>query len=496
MVDRLNGLRHDAIIGGDDEDDDVGNLGATGTHGREGLVAGRVDERDGAAIDGDLGGADGLRDATGLACRDAGVADRVEQRRLAVVDVAHDRDDRGARLERVGIVVEREGVLLLLGHDLDVAPEVVGHELDELVRHRLGEGERRSEQEQALDDVVGGNAEKLGEVAYRGALRDAHGVELREVLVVREGLLDTALLGSLRSLAHAALLAALAAAGGLAVCLLDGLAGLIEDAVAVVRLGLAGHAAVPILAVVSAAILLAALAAARAGVLGRGRRSVLGGRLGLGGGALGVAVGALVLLLARALGRLLRCVGLLLALLGGSGLSLLALEHLLLLGDLVEQAGERRLGARRGIAHAVLLGLLGGLPGLLLGLATSLLLLGLAALLLRLASRLLGGTLGLALCLGGEALALSGLGGDTGGLGGSLLLGLARGLDLGGAGLEDRLELLTDDGQVRVLDRRGCGLRGDLHLYEMLEHLLGSHAIFLGELADSGLCHAQSSFSP
>ena len=269
----------------------------------------------------------------------------------------------------------------------------------------------------------------------------------------------------------------------------------IEDAVAVVRLGLAGHAAVPILAVVSAAILLAALAAARAGVLGRGRRSVLGGRLGLGGGALGVAVGALVLLLARALGRLLRCVGLLLALLGGSGLSLLALEHLLLLGDLVEQAGERRLGARRGIAHAVLLGLLGCLSGLLLGLATSLLL-GLAALLLGLASRLLGGTLGLALRLGGEAFALSGFGGDTGGLGGSLLLGLARGLDLGGTGLEDRLELLADDGQVRVLDRRGCGLRGDLHLYEMLEHLLGSHAIFLGELADSGLCHAQSSFSP
>ena len=46
----------------------------------------------------DLVGADVLGDAAGLAGRHRGLADGVEQRRLAVVDVAHDRDDRGARL--------------------------------------------------------------------------------------------------------------------------------------------------------------------------------------------------------------------------------------------------------------------------------------------------------------------------------------------------------------------------------------------------------------
>jgi hypothetical protein len=49
-------------------------------------------------------GADVLRDAAGFAHRDARLADRVEQRRLAVVDVAHHRHDRRARLE-VALVV-------------------------------------------------------------------------------------------------------------------------------------------------------------------------------------------------------------------------------------------------------------------------------------------------------------------------------------------------------------------------------------------------------
>ena len=46
VVDGLDGLRHDAVVGGDDQNDDVGHLGTAGTHGREGLVAGRVDEGD------------------------------------------------------------------------------------------------------------------------------------------------------------------------------------------------------------------------------------------------------------------------------------------------------------------------------------------------------------------------------------------------------------------------------------------------------------------
>ena len=46
VVERLEGLRHDAVIGGDDEHDDVGDVRAARAHGREGGVAGRVEESD------------------------------------------------------------------------------------------------------------------------------------------------------------------------------------------------------------------------------------------------------------------------------------------------------------------------------------------------------------------------------------------------------------------------------------------------------------------
>ena len=97
VVDRLDRLRHDAVVRRDDEHGDVGDLGAAGAHGREGLVAGRVEEGDLLAVDLDLVGADVLRDAAGLLLGDAGLADGVEQARLAVVDVAEDGDDRRAR---------------------------------------------------------------------------------------------------------------------------------------------------------------------------------------------------------------------------------------------------------------------------------------------------------------------------------------------------------------------------------------------------------------
>jgi hypothetical protein len=43
-------------------------------------------------------------DATGLAGRDLGVADAVEQRGLAVVDVTHDGHDRSPADQLVGVV--------------------------------------------------------------------------------------------------------------------------------------------------------------------------------------------------------------------------------------------------------------------------------------------------------------------------------------------------------------------------------------------------------
>jgi hypothetical protein len=68
VVDRLDRLRHDAVVGRHHQDDDVRRLGAAGAHRREGGVARRVDEGDLLAVlQLDLIGADVLRDAAGLA---------------------------------------------------------------------------------------------------------------------------------------------------------------------------------------------------------------------------------------------------------------------------------------------------------------------------------------------------------------------------------------------------------------------------------------------
>ena len=143
VVERLDRLRHDAVVGRDHQDHDVGGLRTTGTHGGERLVTRGVDEGDPALVavvlGRDLVGADVLGDAAGLLGDDVGVADRVEQLGLAVVDVTHDGHDRrtGDQVVLVALVgteVDVEGLqqlaVLVLGRDdLDVEVELLAEQL-------------------------------------------------------------------------------------------------------------------------------------------------------------------------------------------------------------------------------------------------------------------------------------------------------------------------------------------------------------------------------
>ena len=95
--DRFVRLRHDAVVGRDDEDRDVGDLRAARAHRGERFVTGRIDERDLAIVVLDGVRADLLRDAAGFAGGDVGLTNLVEQRRLAVVDVTEHGDDRRTR---------------------------------------------------------------------------------------------------------------------------------------------------------------------------------------------------------------------------------------------------------------------------------------------------------------------------------------------------------------------------------------------------------------
>ncbi len=118
-------------------------------------MAGRVDEGDLLAVLLDLVGTDVLRDAACLAGNHVGVADGVEQRRLAVVDVTHDRHDRRPRLHVVVHVGDVEDAFLdvRFGNALDRVAEFAGDELREIGVDQVAGLHHLAFLHQELDDV-------------------------------------------------------------------------------------------------------------------------------------------------------------------------------------------------------------------------------------------------------------------------------------------------------------------------------------------------------
>ena len=165
---RLLGLRPHAVVGGDDDDGDVGDARPARAHRRERLMTRRVQERDLTAliVDGraHLVRADGLRDPASLARRNLRLADIVQQRRLAVVDVAHDGHHRRTG-NQVLVVVLAVEVRLLARRDLHAALFLV----DPLHVPRLGDGDHRvAVQDLAHLDRDAFHEEHLDHVALRG----------------------------------------------------------------------------------------------------------------------------------------------------------------------------------------------------------------------------------------------------------------------------------------------------------------------------------------
>lgn len=135
MLHGFLGLRHDAVVGRDHQDHDVGRLGATGTHRGERGVAGGIQEGHHATLGFDVVGTDMLGDAAGLARGDLGATDVVEQRGLAVVDVAHDGDDRRAG-DCLAFELQGLGQLFfqrVLADQLDLVAQLFGDQLGGLL---------------------------------------------------------------------------------------------------------------------------------------------------------------------------------------------------------------------------------------------------------------------------------------------------------------------------------------------------------------------------
>ena len=152
MVDGLNGLRHDLVIGCNHNDDDVGDAGTPRTHGGEGLMTGGVEEGDGLVAHLHLIGTDMLRDAARLALDDIGVADVVQQGGLAVVHMTHHGDDGRAR-HQVLLAVLRLLLFLLQSDKLDGEAVVLGQQRNGLRRKPLVDGHRQPQAHADGNDV-------------------------------------------------------------------------------------------------------------------------------------------------------------------------------------------------------------------------------------------------------------------------------------------------------------------------------------------------------
>ena len=184
VVDGFQRLRHHAVIRRHHDDDNIRHLGAARTHAGERLVARGIEEHDLAARrrraflgEAHLVGADVLRDSAGFARRHVRFADRVEQRGLAVVDVAHDRDHRCARhLDHLRLVRFEhlfDGLvfqLLFVADDVGRGAELGRNVLHHLRVERLVDRDEDAPHEQRRDQVLGANFELLGQVLDADAL--------------------------------------------------------------------------------------------------------------------------------------------------------------------------------------------------------------------------------------------------------------------------------------------------------------------------------------
>ena len=101
MVDGLHGLGHDAVVRCHHQNCNVGAHSAAGTHGGKCLMAGGIQEGDGAAIHVYLISADGLGNAACLAGSNMGLPHVVEKAGLTVVNVTHDYNNGGAIFQLV-----------------------------------------------------------------------------------------------------------------------------------------------------------------------------------------------------------------------------------------------------------------------------------------------------------------------------------------------------------------------------------------------------------
>ena len=167
MLDRLDGLWHDTVVGADHQDHDVRDLRAAGAHGAERRMAGCVEERHHPLRRLDVIRADVLGDAARLAGGHLRPTDVIEQRCLAVIDVTHHGHHGWPwhDLERrIGLALQvvLDDVFLAQYRRM---PHLLDHENGRVLLDHLVDGRHHAHVHERLDDLGGLHGHFLREFA-------------------------------------------------------------------------------------------------------------------------------------------------------------------------------------------------------------------------------------------------------------------------------------------------------------------------------------------
>lgn len=261
MMDGLDGLRHDTIICRDDQDGDIRDLRAAGTHGRESFMTRRIEENDLLAFAVDLISTDVLRDAAGLVRLHVRVADAVKQRRLAVVDMPHDRDDRRAELQGFWIILDlRDFRRIDIGRQFFARhTEFRSHERSRIKIDFLIDCCHDAHHEELLDDFC-------RRIAHlRSKILD--GDRLRQLDVLRTSNLDLRCLLDIAALVVAAAAIAAVIAAVAIVAVIAAIALILTAVAAVIAIAAVARSVAAIVAVASAVVAVASAVVAAAVVI-------------------------------------------------------------------------------------------------------------------------------------------------------------------------------------------------------------------------------------
>ncbi len=176
VLDGFLRLWHHAVIRCDHQDHDIGRLGTTSTHGGKRRVTRGIEEGDHATLGFDVISADVLGDTAGFADCNLGAADVVEQRGLAMVDVAHHGHDRCTRY-RLAFELKQLGQLLfqsVVADQLDLVPQLFCNQLSSFLIQHLVDGDRRTHLEHELDDFGRFDRHLLGQLGHGDGFADRH----------------------------------------------------------------------------------------------------------------------------------------------------------------------------------------------------------------------------------------------------------------------------------------------------------------------------------